>query len=176
MIYVFTTGKHYLVSLPILKTMLKDVVSATGADVSKVTREIFFIDDDEEELLIFQLALKDSDISFNLHYAKSGDVFFNILEQKKPDLIFLDLHMPGKSGITVLKMLRYNEKYKSIPIIIYSKLNNPTFINDCYLAKANYYLIKPVSIKKLTKALHKIIDSNWDAGNYPSRENFVIEE
>ena len=159
-----------------LKTMMEEVMSEKKIDLSKGTREIFFIDDDEEELLIFETALKDSKISFNLHYAKSGDIFFNILEQKIPDLIFLDLHMPGKSGITVLKMLRYNKKYNSIPIIIYSKLGNPSFIDDCYQAKANYYLIKPVSIKKLTNALNKIMDSNWDADEYPSRENFVVEE
>ena len=158
------------------KFMFDELVSEQKINFSKATREVCFIDDDEEELEIFELALKEANISFNLHYAKSGNIFFELLEQSTPDLIFLDLHMPGKSGITVLKMLRHNKKYDSIPIIIYSKLSSPNFIDDCFHAKANYYLIKPVSINKLTKAINKIIDSDWDANKRPAREDFVIEE
>ncbi len=156
--------------------MFDEVELKEHKQLSKATREIFFVDDDEEELVIFDLAMKDINIPFNLRYAKNGDVFFKSLEQTTPDLIFLDLHMPGKSGITVLKMLRHNDKYDSIPIIIYSKLSNQSFIDDCYQARANYYLIKPVSVNKLTKALHKVIETDWDAQKYPKRENFIIEE
>ena len=156
--------------------MLDEVELKEQKNISKATREIIFIDDDEEELVIFDLAMKDLNIPFNLQYAKNGDAFFKLLEETTPDLIFLDLHMPGKSGITVLKMLRYIEKYNSIPVIIYSKLSNKSFIDDCYESGANYYLIKPVSVNKLTKALHKVIETNWDAKRQLERENFVIEE
>lgn len=144
-------------------------------EILKATREVFFIDDDNDDLVIFDLAMKGLDISFNLRYGKNGDELFKLLELTTPDLIFLDLRLPGKSGITCLKMLRYNTAYDSIPIIIYSKLNQLSFIDDCYLARANYYLIKPVSVTKLTKAILKVIETNWDAERYPSRENFIVE-
>jgi len=160
-----------------LNIMNAEVVSAQEVEFAIASREIFFIDDDEEELGIFQMAMKEvKDVSFNLHYAKSGDVFLNSLGDAVPDLIFLDLHMPGKSGITVLKMLRYNKKYDSIPIVIYSKLSNPSFVDDCYNARANYYLIKPVSVRKLTKAIKKVIDAGWDACELRNRAEFIIEE
>lgn len=144
--------------------------------VSKAVREIFFIDDDKDELIIFDMAMQELNISFNRHYEKSGDGLLKLMHQQTPDLIFLDLHMPGKSGITCLKMLRFNNDYDSIPIIIYSKLAQKSFIDDCYQAKANYYLIKPVSLSKLTKAIHKVIQADWNAERQPARENFVIEE
>ncbi|MEJ7769941.1 MAG: response regulator [Chitinophagaceae bacterium] len=138
------------------------------------TRKVFLIDDDEDELIIFNIALMDMKLAYTLQLAKSGDDLFKLLETSVPDLIFLDLHMPGKSGITVLKMLRYNNKYDSIPIIIYSKLNKESFIDDCYQAKANYYIIKPVSVDKLVNAINKIINTGWEAERYPSREKFLI--
>lgn len=144
--------------------------------VQRRDRKVFFVDDDDEDLLIFELAMQDLNISFDLHYAGSGDGLFKLLDQTTPDLIFLDLHMPGKSGITCLKMMRFNSDYDGIPIIIYSKLSQKSFIDDCYQARANYYLIKPVSVSKLTKAIYKVIQTDWDAEKYPSREDFVIEE
>lgn len=159
-----------------MENIIEEAVLERKISFSTATREIFFVDDDEEELVIFDLAMKDLNVPFNLQYAKNGDLFFKLLELSTPDLIFLDLHMPGKSGVTILKMLRYNKRYHSIPIIIYSKLSSKSFIDDCYKAKANYYLIKPVSVAKLTKAITKVIETNWDAERYTSRENFVIEE
>ena len=152
--------------------MLEDVTTDKSHNLK--TREIFFIDDDQEELGIFTMAMKDINTPINIKYAKSGDDLFKLLEQSLPDLLFLDLHLPGRSGITCLKMLRYDKKYDAIPIIIYSKLSTDFLVNDCYRAKANYYLVKPVSVGKLKAAIKKIIDTNWDSKQSASFENFII--
>jgi DNA-binding response OmpR family regulator len=139
-------------------------------------REIFFIDDDKEELGIFNLAIKRIDVPINLTYARSADDLFKLLENFTPDLLFLDLHLPGKSGITCLKMLRHNKKYDSLPIIIYSKLGTDVLIDDCYQARANFYLIKPVSIKGLSVAINKVIETKWDSEAVIDRDSFIISQ
>jgi CheY-like chemotaxis protein len=141
---------------------------------SPARQQWVFVDDDEDDKLIFELAINELKIECDLHCATTGDNMFELLNHTTPDLIFLDLHLPGKSGISCLKMLRYQQVYDHVPIIIYSKNNKPSVINDCYAAKANYFMIKRLTVPKICKDLNKVVMMNWEAERYPSKEDFLI--
>ena len=62
--------------------------------------------------------------------------------EEKPDLVFLDIKMPGMDGFEVLKHLRKNDVTKKIPIVILSNFDEQEMIEKGLALGANEYLIK----------------------------------
>ena len=138
-------------------------------------RQILVVDDDKDEIGFFERALSKTDLECELHQAKTGDDMFKFVDELTPDLIFLDLHLPGKSGIACLKMLRHHQKYDHIPIVIYTHFDKQSFIDDCFKARANSYLVKPLTPDKLKHVVNAVIPENRHGNIYPKKENFVIQ-
>ena len=135
---------------------------------------ILLVDDDLDECDLFTIALKQVTNNFELkHVTECGDLLSTVKETS-PDIVFLDINMPGMSGIECLKNIRAEKKYQMLPIIIYSTSNNRVNIQEAYENKANYYIIKPYSIQGIMKALEKIISIDWQLQPSPSLNNFVI--
>lgn len=59
------------------------------------------------------------------------------------DLVFLDLNVPGKSGLEILRLLRGASQFDVVPIVTVSSSENPDDIQRVYGAAANAYLTKP---------------------------------
>ncbi|MGR3303326.1 MAG: response regulator [Candidatus Scalindua sp.] len=72
---------------------------------------------------------------------------------KKPqiDLIILDLNLPKIDGMEVLKFIKKNSKYCSIPVVIHSTSSNQETIDDAYKNGANGYFTKPASYEDLVE-------------------------
>jgi CheY-like chemotaxis protein len=77
-----------------------------------------------------------------------------------PDLILLDLNLPGTDGREVLSVIKTTETLKSIPVAILSTSANPKDIAACYQSGANSYLLKPMRIDDLRKLL-RIFLAYW---------------
>jgi CheY-like chemotaxis protein len=60
-----------------------------------------------------------------------------------PDIIFLDLNMPFKSGLECLKEIRETPKLKEIPVVIFSTRGNNDVVDITYRQGYNYYIFKP---------------------------------
>lgn len=101
---------------------------------------IFCVEDDQaiRDLMIYTL----NSAGFEAIGFKDGGAFFPALEKKKPELIMLDIMLPGEDGITILKKLRGNTATSDIPVIMatakgteYDKVIGLDFGADDYLAK-----------------------------------------
>ncbi len=79
---------------------------------------------------------------FSVDLAIDGDTAFNLLSRTKPDIILLDLILPGISGFDILKKLKEDEQTKAIPVIIISNLGSTDEIQKGLDAGADAYLIK----------------------------------
>jgi len=113
--------------------------------------------DDEIDLLkphIIYLEEK----GYDLTSAKSGDEALDILEENKFDLIFLDENMPGLTGLETLAILK--EKYSNTPVIMITKSEEESIMEDAIGSKIADYLIKPVNPSQILLAVKKNIDSN----------------
>ena len=113
--------------------------------------------DDEIDLLkphIIYLEAK----GYHLTPAKSGDQALDILQENKFDLIFLDENMPGLSGLETLSIIK--EKYANVPVIMITKSEEESIMEDAIGSKIADYLIKPVNPNQILLAIKKNIDSN----------------
>lgn len=137
---------------------------------------VLVAEDDNDDYLLFTLALEElSSFIVILSRAENGEILLKLLEEKHPDILFLDLLMPCKDGRQCLKEIRANSRYDSLPIIVYSSLNDLKQIEFCYREGANLYLIKPASFSELKTALEKILSINWKkALYYPPLSGFVL--
>mgnify|MGYP000393200552 CR=1 FL=1 len=95
---------------------------------------------------------------YDLTSAKSGDEALEILDQNKFDLIFLDENMPGLTGLETLTIIK--EKYANIPVIMITKSEEESIMEEAIGSKIADYLIKPVNPNQILLAIKKNIDSS----------------
>lgn len=126
--------------------------------------QVLVIDDDPDVILFLTTLLEDN--GYRTLSAESNETALKVLEDNKPDLITLDLIMPGKSGLTFYHTLRTNDKLKDIPVVIVSGVNpeNPgqydtrSFIYQHSLPRPEGYIEKPVNRELLLMTIEKIIN------------------
>lgn len=144
---------------------------------SNPTKTIFLADDDPDDRLLFQEALKQIDGNSNLAIAEDGEDLMNMLNEvsPQPQLIFIDMNMPRKNGFECLKEIRKCEKFKDIPVVVYSTSCQQDAIKKMYEHGASYYICKPDSFNKLIKSIAKIFSLDWSKGTHkPSMNDFII--
>ena len=113
--------------------------------------------DDEIDLLKPHILYLESK-GYNLTPVKSGDEALDILEKDSFDLVFLDENMPGISGLEVLTIIK--ELYSHIPVIMITKSEEESIMEDAIGSKIADYLIKPVNPNQILLVIKKNIDSN----------------
>lgn len=128
------------------------------------TLHILIADDDEDDRLLFQMAIDKIKINTELSLFINGKELMNYINNEGsdlPELIFLDLNMPVKSGLECLRDIRKNPKFNNIVIAIYSTSSSESDIEETFISGANIYVNKPSDFETLTKVLTKVIDINW---------------
>ena len=113
--------------------------------------------DDEIELLKPHIIYLESK-GYNLTSAKSGDEALEILDVNTFDLIFLDENMPGLNGLETLTIIK--EKYANVPVIMITKSEEESIMEEAIGSKISDYLIKPVNPNQILLAIKKNTDSN----------------
>ena len=147
----------------------------TSVDPKKTLdiRTIFIADDDSDDLLLFQEALQNVNPSISLEPVSNGNDLLSLLNHLKPDLLFLDLEMPGKNGLQCLVEIRKNPQYQQLPIIVFSSTTRPANIETAYEMGADLFFIKPANFNDLTSSIRSIIGLNWS--NPPLiKEQFLV--
>lgn len=97
---------------------------------------------------------------YTLEIAKDGQEAIDKLATITPDLILLDLVMPKKSGMEVLRALRANPKTAKIPVIVATNISNPSDQAECEKLGAVQYTIKTdVSMQQLSALVKKTLQA-----------------
>jgi DNA-binding response OmpR family regulator len=118
---------------------------------------IFIAEDDQDDFSLLKEAIETVLPAFNVVHSRDGMTFLQSLANDlNPDLIFLDLNIPRKTGIECLIEVRRNDKLKTVPIIIYSTSSNFDDIDICYRNGCTLYLVKPHSFNDLVTQIRKI--------------------
>ena len=121
---------------------------------------ILYVDDDPEDIEIFEEAVKETDTSIKCLVAKNGKQAMEILQAGSiPDLIFLDINMPVINGKSVLLEIRKDKKFKTIPIVMYSTTMNSKEIEEYKKIGADHFLTKHNTFHDLCDQLYRILTS-----------------
>lgn len=127
----------------------------------KNTKSCLLIDDDHDDQLVFSLAVKEFNQSILCLTADSGRIALAQLESTEPalmpDLIFLDLNLPGINGYECLALLKQNPKLTHIPVVIYSTSAREADIIKTKDLGAVGFITKPLQITDLIKRLEKFL-------------------
>jgi len=139
---------------------------------------IILADDDEDDRLFFTDAFDELKIGTKVSTYNDGVYLMDYLNSKEaevPDVLFLDLNMPRKSGIECLLEIKANDKFKEMAIAIYSTSASEEDIENTFVQGANIYIKKPNDFKKLKKVLSKVVTLNWQYHtNGLNRDNFLL--
>jgi len=140
---------------------------------------LLLADDDTDDCIFFQEALEELPVAVNLATVNDGVQLMNLLSKKQeslPDLLFLDLNMPRKTGMECLSEIKRNEKLRHLPVIIFSTSINMEVMNELFNKGASHYIRKPAEFSKLKKVIGDAITiSSKNNPLKPSRENFLIQ-
>ncbi len=116
-----------------------------------------FIDDDETILKMFELALSRAD--FEVITASDGVLGFETYLNEQPDIIVVDIAMPGMDGYQVVEKIRASSRQaRTLPIIILTAHEQNVMRDYADELGANVYLTKPVAPSKLVQAMNSLLE------------------
>jgi len=119
---------------------------------------IWVVEDDEDIREIALYALRS--VNFEAMGFECGDSFFAMLENKEitpPDLIILDIMLPGDDGLAILKCIRQNSQYKTLPIMMLTaKSSEHDKVKGLDLG-ADDYLTKPFGVMELISRINALL-------------------
>lgn len=116
---------------------------------------ILIVDDDPDNFDVIETFLNDRD--YQLHYAASGQEAIASLETFQPDLILLDVMMPGMDGIEVCRRIKAMPYWEAVPIIVVTALTTKKDLAQCLSAGADDFISKPVNRLELTARVRSML-------------------
>ena len=132
---------------------------------------LFYTDDDADDLMIFEVAATAAGAETCLF--EDGDLLLrNLNDLPLPDIVFVDLNMPKKSGYEIISEMKSSDRLKGIPIVILSTASDAQNIQKCKKVGANYYITKPTSMDQLKSAIAHAMKIDWNTFR-PSEKEFV---
>lgn len=116
---------------------------------------ILVVDDDKNNLM---LAQKIFGKKYRIAAATSGMAAFKYLEKKIPDLVLLDINMPGMDGFEVMERLQNDEIYKQIPVIFLTADDDSETETRCFRAGAHDFVRKPFVADVALSRINRILE------------------
>ena len=112
--------------------------------------DILLVEDNPADARLVREALTEGGVSAALHWVSSGEDALSFLRPVdnrpapgRPDLVLLDLNLPGLNGHEVLAEIKRDPALLRIPVVVLTSSANPSDVMAAYGAHANAYLIKP---------------------------------
>ncbi len=126
-----------------------------GLSLEKATKEpitILVIDDDEYICEFIKANLEQHD--YQVSYVLDGESGLEAIEKESPDLVLLDLMLPGVDGLTVLKKIRERSR---VPVIVLSALGEEETKVQALELGADDYLTKPLGVQEMVARVYAVL-------------------
>ena len=134
-------------------------------DADNGSFEILLVEDDPGDAELVKIALREGKIVCHVNHVRDGVEAMAFLRREgrherapRPDLVLLDLNMPKKSGREVLKEIKSDEAYRSIPVVVLTTSDFERDIEGSYQLGANSFITKPVDVDQFMNAIQSIED------------------
>ena len=129
---------------------------------------ILMADDDDDDYLLTKKALAESRLLNEMRRVRDGEELMDYLHRRgdfneenapRPGVILLDLNMPRMDGREALREIKTDEKFRNIPIVVFTTSKAEEDIFKTYQLGVNSFITKPVTFDNLTKVMRAL-------GNY----------
>ena len=133
---------------------------------------ILLVEDDESDAELVRRALKGCNLSVASNGRQALDYLHRLGEFRevgKPDLILLDINMPGMDGKQLLRNIKQDEDLRSIPTVMLTTSAARTDVLDCYAGGVNCYVVKPFDAHKFTDVVRQVVAFWSSVSMLPSR-------
>lgn len=135
--------------------------------------KILLVEDNPDDVKITERALKKANLKDELLVVTDGEQALDFLYQRgafqnapRPDLIFLDINLPKKSGLQVLEIIKQDPKLKRIPVIVLTVSKSESDRIRAYDSGASSYIQKPGTSSEFLRAINTVRDY-WEMAELP---------
>ena len=137
--------------------------------------QILLVEDNEGDILLTLEAFKEMTVRNRVTVARDGAAAIAFLQNEGqhtdailPQLILLDINMPGLSGIEVLEFIKSDDKLKKIPVVMLTTSSSDSDIAACYERSANCFITKPLEFGKFLSVVRSIETFWFTVAQLPS--------
>jgi len=157
------SGSCFTIDLPYLKSPLSTVEAEEPgafeipplAPLPHGSPLILIAEDNDANIITMSSYLSAKD--YRLIVARNGQEAIALAQSEQPDIILMDIQMPGMDGLEAMKIIRQNPALTTMPIIALTALAMPGDREKCLEAGASDYLSKPVQLKQLALIIQQLL-------------------
>jgi len=149
------------------------------------TKPVLYAEDEEHDAFFLQRAFTQAGVEQKLivvpdgqeaiDYCSGGGVYSNREEHPLPCLLLLDLNLPRKSGLEVLKWVRSNPAIFTLPVIVLTSSLQNADIHRAYIQGANAYLVKPTDPRELFTIVKTLKDFWLTHNRMPEKYGNMVD-
>ncbi|MCX6132720.1 MAG: response regulator [Ignavibacteriales bacterium] len=125
--------------------------------VTERRKKVLIVDDESSMVSVLQRHV--SNAGYEFVSASNGQEALEKIEKEEPDLVLLDLVMPGMNGFETCRRIRENEKTKKLPVLIITALRGQSDSAAATASGANEFIVKPIDGAELAKRLRARLGS-----------------
>jgi CheY-like chemotaxis protein len=138
-------------------------------------KTILLVEDDPRDVELTLAALTEYNLANKVFVVHNGEEALDYLYRRRkfktraagnPIVVLLDNKMPKVSGLEVLKIIKADERLKTIPVVVLTSSREKPDLVECYKHGVNAYVVKPVDFAEFMKAV-KLLGVFWAAVNEP---------
>lgn len=144
-----------------------------GSDIRPV--QILLVEDNPADARLTQEAISETSFKYQLHLAEDGEEAMEFLmnegeyeDAPRPDLILLDLNLPGMDGREVLAEVKADESLGMIPVVVLTTSTAQQDLLYSYGLRANSYVNKPIDRARFNVMIQSVLDYWINVSTLPS--------
>ncbi len=125
---------------------------------SRPSWSVVLADDNDDHALLIQMALERvATVPLDIRRARNGDEALALVAASPPNLLLLDLNMPGRSGHEVLERIKGDERLRRIPVAVLTSSDRDEDVAESYGLGGNHFITKPGDPSELDRRLASLL-------------------
>lgn len=141
-------------------------MSGAGCRYRDVAIHVLAVDDNEINLRLVQHVLEER--GFSVECVTDGMAALAAIERRRPDVVILDIVMPGLSGAEVLERIKSSPDLSAIPVIMLTARVSDQDVLESYRSGADYYITKPLVARQLLHGIGLVLGRDLPAAAAPA--------
>ena len=122
--------------------------------------EILIVDDEPNVVVAIQFLMEQQ--GYNVMTAERGEDALDLIYKYKPDLVLLDIMLPGIDGYEVCEIVRLNPEFRKVKIVFLTAISREVEIAKGMLLGADAYITKPYTNEELIAQVRQLLEDNCE--------------